>query len=479
MALVPPAPGSPLRGLPEDCEVVEPGIANRAARHAEQHLLEMHDRVHLREAAGRQTRLQERERRPPLFRRHLLDRHALAFPGHEIPVQTLLGVESNARLRAHCGIEGRKKGRGRLCHRGRRLRRLRGKGAAGQDRRAEGKKDTTDHRSAPSVYISAQVLQPGVGHQRDHRGIRPQPLRHFHRGDDIRSGRRPREERLLSRDAPRHLLRVVRPDRHDLVHESRVPEWRSEANPDSLDLVRTCRTSQQYRGFRGFDGDDPDTRFISLQSGGDSARGSRRADAMDEGVDLSLRLDPDLLAQRVVARDAVLVMELVRPVGVRLPAQLTGGLDHVQDQFPGGRASLALDERQLRAQRRHVIQFLLAERIGGDDLQAVALCGADQCQRCPRAATRVLDDGIAGLQPAVRLRPRDHDLRHPVLHAAGGVLPLELHEDLRATGWNDLAKPSDRRISNGLKNIHGLSLSSDYAATGLTAKYPFPPRIER
>ena len=87
-------------------------------------------------------------------------------------------------------------------------------------------------------------------------------------------------------------------------------------------------------------------------------------DAVNEGVDLALRLAPDLLAQRVVAGDAVLVVELVGPVGVRLPAQLAGGLDHVQDQLLGGEAALARDERQLRAERRHVVQLLLAERVG-------------------------------------------------------------------------------------------------------------------
>ena len=36
---------------------------------------------------------------------------------------------------------------------------------------------------------------------------------------------------------------------------------------------------------------------------------------MHECIDLPPRLTPDLLAQRVVARDAVMVVELVRPVG--------------------------------------------------------------------------------------------------------------------------------------------------------------------
>jgi hypothetical protein len=51
-------------------------------------------------------------------------------------------------------------------------------------------------------------------------------------------------------------------------------------------------------------------------------------------------------------------------------------------------------------------------------------------------------------------------LRYPVLHAAGRVLPLELHEDVRTIGWNDLAKSNYRCVSNSMENIHGLSSPS-------------------
>ena len=66
---------------------------------------------------------------------------------------------------------------------------------------------------------------------------------------------------------------------------------------------------------------------------------------MNESVYLSVCLAPDLLTQRVVASDAVMVVELIGPVGVGLLAQPTGGLDHVEDQFPGGEASFAGHER--------------------------------------------------------------------------------------------------------------------------------------
>jgi hypothetical protein len=101
---------------------------------------------------------------------------------------------------------------------------------------------------------------------------------------------------------------------------------------------------------------------------------------VNEGVDLSVRLAPDLLAQRVVARDAVVIVELIGPVGVRLLAQLASGLDHVQDQLLGGEASLARDQRELRPERRHLIQLLRAEGIGRHDVDTVAPGGADERQ---------------------------------------------------------------------------------------------------
>jgi hypothetical protein len=38
-----------------------------------------------------------------------------------------------------------------------------------------------------------------------------------------------------------------------------------------------------------------------------------------------------------------MVVGLADPIDVRLLAQLTGGLDHVQDQFLGGEAILVVD----------------------------------------------------------------------------------------------------------------------------------------
>jgi len=103
-----------------------------------------------------------------------------------------------------------------------------------------------------------------------------------------------------------------------------------------------------------------------------------------------------------------------------------------------------------------VIAFLLAERVGGDDVAAVPLGRAHQRQRGPRAAAGVLDDGVAGLQPTVGLRARDHRQRRAILHAPRGVLPLELDEDLGAARRDDLAEADQRGVADGVEDVHSV-----------------------
>jgi hypothetical protein len=79
----------------------------------------------------------------------------------------------------------------------------------------------------------------------------------------------------------------------------------------------------------------------------------------------------------MVASDAVLVVELVGPVAVRLPAQFSSGLYHVQYQLLGGKAALARDKCELGAEGLHVVQLLTAERVRRDDPDTVALGRTD------------------------------------------------------------------------------------------------------
>src|SRR5918992_1508042 len=104
---------------------------------------------------------------------------------------------------------------------------------------------------------------------------------------------------------------------------------------------------------------------------------------------------------------------------------------------PREEAALPRDEREPRAERRHLVQLVAAERVGADDVDGVALRGADQRERGAGAPARVLDDRVARPQPPVAFGPRDDGLGHPILHAARRVFPFELDEDLRAALRHD------------------------------------------
>src|SRR5688500_6430246 len=75
------------------------------------------------------------------------------------------------------------------------------------------------------VDVGAEVFETGIGHQCDHRGVRPQPLPDPDRSYDVRTRGGPREEGLFPRQPPGHLLRVRAADRQHLVYQPRLPQW--------------------------------------------------------------------------------------------------------------------------------------------------------------------------------------------------------------------------------------------------------------
>jgi len=77
--------------------------------------------------------------------------------------------------------------------------------------------------------------------------------------------------------------------------------------------VGAARAAGQDRRFGRLDGGDVDAGVVLAQDAARAVDGVRRADGVDERVDVAVRLPPDLLAQRQVARDRVGVAELVAP----------------------------------------------------------------------------------------------------------------------------------------------------------------------
>jgi hypothetical protein len=141
---------------------------------------------------------------------------------------------------------------------------------------------------------------------------------------------------------------------------------------------------------------------------------------------------------------------------------VSGG-DHVARQFLRLAPTVALKDVQRRSQDLHVIELLPGERVRGHNVQRMSLHRADERQRHTRVAGGVLDDRDAGAKTPVRLGGLDHRQRHSVLHAAGGILGLELHQDASAAGRHDVAQRDERGAADavqdvGAQRVHGASL---------------------
>ena len=106
---------------------------------------------------------------------------------------------------------------------------------------------------------------------------------------------------------------------------------------------------------------------------------------------------------------------------------------------------------------RYVGLLLLGVILWRTDLGAVgeALAGARVPTLVAAFAVSLVSLGVKAMRWRSMLATQG--LSYPVLDTAGGILPFELREDVRATGWNDLAKSNDGCISNRTENIHELS----------------------
>ncbi len=141
------------------------------------------------------------------------------------------------------------------------------------------------------------------------------------------------------RQAPRHGLGLVGRDRDDLVDQVRRPHrrrgsrcrcLRSDARPVRRRRARRIPPARPRRC---------GSRIVALQHGGDALQRGHGADRLHEGIDLAAGLGPDLLAHRMIAGDAVAVVELVGPTGVGLGRDRLRGGDHGLDELLGDLAA--------------------------------------------------------------------------------------------------------------------------------------------
>ena len=102
------------------------------------------------------------------------------------------------------------------------------------------------------------------------------------------------------------------------------------------------------------------------------------------------------------------------------------------------------------------VQHLLARHLVGHHQQrAIALAPADQREAEPGIAGGRLDDGAAGLEPAVGFRRLDHGARRPVLDRARRVRAFELEKQPAGPAL-DARHLHERRVADEIEDrSHG------------------------
>jgi hypothetical protein len=125
----------------------------------------------------------------------------------------------------------------------------------------------------------------------------------------------------------------------------------------------------------------------------------------------------------VVGRRVVRVGELVEDLAPAFPL-------HPLGQVPGAlHAGFPAHQHQLGAVGLHGLAPLDGQVLGHDQHHAVAADGGGHGQGDAGVAAGGLDQGVAGPDLAPGLGLGDHGQGRPVLHRAGRIVALQLHQD--------------------------------------------------
>jgi hypothetical protein len=110
-----------------------------------------------------------------------------------------------------------------------------------------------------------------------------------------------------------------------------------------------------------------------------------------------------------------------------------------------------LDHRHLSAVDAQQPGSLATHPLGHGQHQLIALGGADEGERDAGVARGRLDDrGSPGLDPSLPLGGLDHGHADPVLDRAGGVVDLELADELGAALGGESGEAHERRVPRAL-----------------------------
>ncbi|WP_249295719.1 hypothetical protein [Agrococcus sp. Marseille-Q4369] len=227
-------------------------------------------------------------------------------------------------------------------------------------------------------------------------------------------------------------------------------------------------------------------RLLAKRSGRDhehSVRADARAERVDATAARAHRLK-DLAPELAVAVERIGVVELVDQPRVLTLDDALDLLAHPHEEVGRDAPAVAVDERDLGAERAHGVELLLRERVRRDDRERVALDRAHERERRAGAPAGVLDDASAGPQVAAPLGRLDDRPRHAGLVATGRVAALELHEHSRGAGRHDPAQPHEGRAADGVERrgedaalVHDpASLGVRRATRGARSSDATPPR---
>src|ERR1041385_6664381 len=162
--------------------------------------------------------------------------------------------------------------------------------------------------------------------------------------------------------------------------------------------------------------------------------------SLDESSNRSISLIPDFLAERIVSRDSIFVVQLVRPPMIRLIAECAGGLDHLPNELLGDHFAIAQHVSHLSAERLHSAPLLVAEGIRIHSVQSIPFGGAHEGKGDPGAPAGIFDHRITRPHTSGGYGGFDQPLSHAVLHTSGGVRIFKLHKNPPGVRRDDLAK---------------------------------------
>ena len=260
----------------------------------------------------------------------------------------------------------------------------------------------------------------------------------------------PGEDALLGREAPAMASESSSETSTTSSITSRSRISGTKFGADALDLVRAGFAAREQRRVERLDGDDLHARLALLQHLADARDRAAGAEPGDEDVDGCRRCRPRSPRRwwRGGARGSPRSRTGAPRIALSVAATISSAFS-TAPRMPSGPGVSTISAPSARITTRRSD----AHRLGHREHDAVAARGADERERDAGVAARPLDDRAAGLELAGRLGGVDDRDADAVLHAAAGVVELELAEHGGVGSVGDPVEAHERRASDRLRHV--------------------------